>query len=65
MSACPNCDSKRVRRRKANLSENVRRRTKGAIHDPWICDNCGWSGRDFEIELPAEEQVDCDDPLGV
>lgn len=46
---CPNCDSKRIRRRGAKLLRNVKRRTKGNIHDPWICDACDKSFTDQQV----------------
>lgn len=46
---CPNCERKSLRRRKANLRRNVVRRKKGNIHDPWVCDECDWTGRDEHV----------------
>ena len=46
---CPNCTKKALRRRGANTRANVARRTKGCIHDQWVCDECEWSGGDSHV----------------
>lgn len=46
---CPNCDKKQLRRRGARLRRNVKRREKGNIHDPWVCDSCDKTFTDEEV----------------
>jgi len=57
--SCPNCEKKALRRRGANTRANVLRRTKGCIHDQWICDECEWSGDDSHVSdyVPASRKL--------
>jgi len=48
---CPNCDKKQLRKRGARLRRNVKRRKKGNIHDPYVCDAC-------DKTFTAEEVLD-------
>jgi len=48
---CPNCNLKQLRKRKANLPKNVKRREKGNILDPYVCDGC-------DKTFTAEEVLD-------
>lgn len=56
---CPNCQSEQLRERAANLIRNVKRRHRGEKLDPYVCDNCEWSGTD---EMLTEDETAEDSP---
>lgn len=49
MPECPDCESKQVEKRKMNIPRNVKLRSIGTKHDPYVCRECGWTGEEDEL----------------
>lgn len=63
---CPNCQSEQIRERGMNLIRNVKRRQRGESLDPFVCDNCEWSGTEEMLAETKENttpEVEHDDPI--
>jgi transposase-like protein len=58
---CPNCRRVALRRRGTNLLRNVRRRERGDLLDRYICEACGKSFDESEVDeeslLPDQRGV--------
>lgn len=55
MPTCPNCEKDQIEKRKMNIPRNVKLRSIGSTHDPYVCRDCGWTGKKDDLVVSPED----------